>query len=812
LVTSPTSVNTDFTRDVIGRYVCNGLDEALRSTDTISSPDARPFSIIIIGGGSFGLVAAQHLFFKDKQHRHRILILEAGRILLPEHVQNLPMFGLGVPPSTVIDPGVIRAEVWGLPWRSTVSQGFPGLAYCVGGRSIYFGGWCPQLLEEEMPSQRWPPDLIAELNNQYFKEARTQLGVNITNDFIFGRMHEALRKQLFDGINNGKITDAIPLMELPNHLDKFPKAKENLLKLEGPLAVQGNPPRSGYFPINKFSSVPLLIESARAAYYDSDGDDVRKRLMIVPDIHVTKLVTIPVTSTEYKVTEVQTNKGNIPVPEHGIVIIALGTIESARLALLSFQDTPHYDLIGKNLMVHMRSNMTVRIPRTALTSLSPNVKELSASALFVKGRHNFSDGGVGYFHLQITAAGLNGLSTDSEAELFKKIPDIDLLHNFLSVDDTHVIITIRGIGETQSENADSRVTLSSETDGFGVRRAFIAIADPRVEQTRLNNPNSKKDFELWEAMDKSAEDAAKVFAGNASYELLGRVRDGLGTTHHESGTLWIGEDQANSVTNSNCRFHDVVNVFAVGPSLFPSIGSPNPMLTGIALARRTADKIIEVTSIPAIPLEPGYVSLFDGTDDSFKSWQEVGPHAFFLIDGNIVTYPGNDHSVLFYSKAIFKNFNLRLQFRLNKESDNSGVFIRFRFPLQHWPDLAGKEGVDRNKAWVAVHTGFEVQIDDKAAEDKHHTGAIYNVDIGTAAGQQTYNKPAALTAGSWNDYEIQVLQNSYSVKMNGTDVTSFTNIDATRGQSPDANPFSGYIGIQAHTGLTEFRNIRIRQL
>jgi len=792
--------------------VCNGLDEALRSTDTTSRSDARPFSIIIIGGGSFGLVIAQHLFFKDKQHRHRILILEAGRMLLPEHVQNLPMFGLGVPPSTTTDPGVIRAEVWGLPWRSTVSQGFPGLAYCLGGRSIYFGGWSPQLLAEEMPSESWPPNLVSDLNNGYYKEARAQLGTNITNDFIFGKMHEALRKQLFDGINKGNITDAIPLTELPNYLDKYPISKENLLKLEAPLAVQGGPPRPGYFPINKFSSVPLLIESARAAYYDSDGDDIRKRLMIVPDIHVTRLVNIPIMSTEYRVTEVQTNKGNILVPEGGIVIIALGTIESARLALLSFQDAPHYNLIGKNLMVHMRSNMTIRIPRTALTSLSPNVKELSASALFVKGRHNFSDGGVGHFHLQITAAGLNGMGTDSEAELFKKIPDIDLINNFLSVDDTHVIITIRGIGETQSLNSDTRVTLSSETDEFGVRRAFVEIADPRVDQTRLNNPRSKKDFELWEAMDKSAEDAAKVFAGGVPYELLSKIHDGLGTTHHESGTLWIGEDPSNSVTNSDCRLHDIVNVYAVGPSLFPTIGSPNPMLTGIALARRTADKIIEVTSIPATVVEPGYLPLFDGTDDSFKSWQEGGPHAFFLIDGNIVTYPGNDHSVLFYSKAPFKDFNLRLQFRLANDSDNSGVFVRFRSPLKSWPDLAGKEGVNRNKAWVAVHTGFEVQIDDVAAEDKHHTGAIYNIDIGTAKGQQTYNRPATLGAGIWNEYEIQVLQNNYSVALNGTKVTSFTNTDSSRGQPPDANPFSGYIGIQAHTGLVEFRKIRIREL
>jgi choline dehydrogenase-like flavoprotein len=36
-------------------------------------------------------------------------------------------------------------------------------------------------------------------------------------------------------------------------------------------------------------------------------------------------------------------------------------------------------------------------------------------------------------------------------------------------------------------------------------------------------------------------------------------RDVLGTTHHEAGTLWMGDDSNSSVTDSNARFHDVAN-------------------------------------------------------------------------------------------------------------------------------------------------------------------------------------------------------------------------------------------------------------
>jgi hypothetical protein len=806
--------NTDFTHDVIGRYACNGLDEALRSTDRNLRSDARPFDIIIIGGGTFGSAIAQHLFYADKTHSHRILVLEAGRMLLTEHVQNLPMIGLNVPGPTEIDPGIPREEVWGLPWRTTVKFGFPGLAYCIGGRSIYFGGWSPRLLDAEMPSNKWPANLVNDLKNSYFKDASEQIGVNVTNDFIFGKLHNALRAQLFNGINNGNVTDAIPLNQLPNHLGNVPPGQENLFKLEAPLAVQGRSPRSGFFPINKFSTAPLLIEAARTAFYDSDADDVRKRLMVIPDIHVTRLVTIAQGSPgEHRVIEVQTNKGNLPVPENGIVIIALGTIESARLALVSFGGIPNYNLIGNNLMIHLRSNLTIRIPREALPSLDPTIKELQASALFVKGRHTFTDdGSKGYFHLQITAAGLNGLGTDSEAELFKKVPDIDLIHNFLTADDSHVIITIRGIGETQSQNSDTRVILQTPLDEYNLQRAFVTIADPSDPQVRLNNPRSKKDFELWEAMDAAADDVANVFANNQPFETLRKVRDGLGTTHHETGTLWMGDNPNSSVTNIDGRFHYVVNAYAAGPSLFPTIGSPNPMLTGIAIARRTADKIILITSPPPQPLEAGFEHLFNGTDDLFKSWQKVGPGVFSLTDGNIVAYPGFDHSLLFYSKSTFKNFILRLQFRLNTADDNSGVFVRFRYPLKVWPDLVGLEGIDRNAAWIAVHTGFEAQIDDKPPEDKHHTGAIYNIEVGPGAGKQNYTKPPPIQAGVWNDYEIRVTGNTYKVKLNGLQTSSFTNNDANRGQPPDVNAFSGYIAIQGHTGLVSFRNIRIKKL
>ena len=52
-------------------------------------------------------------------------------------------------------------------------------------------------------------------------------------------------------------------------------------------------------------------------------------------------------------------------------------------------------------------------------------------------------------------------------------------------------------------------------------------------------------------------------------------------------------DPGSSVTDSMGRFHNVTNAYVAGPALFPSIGSANPSLTGLTLARRTAQAIID---------------------------------------------------------------------------------------------------------------------------------------------------------------------------------------------------------------------------
>src|ERR1700687_4703249 len=187
---------TDFALDILGRYVCNTFDEALANSDPgyraqaqlPPRSDMRPFDVIIIGGGTFGGALAEDLLFRSTGRSERILVLEGGPFLLPEHQQNLPSLGIG-------------REVWGVPWNANV--GFDGLAYCVGGRAVWGGGWSPRLLASETTA--WPSAVLNDLNakklptgdNGYFRQSSQQIGVTATNDFIFGDLHHALRDQVY---------------------------------------------------------------------------------------------------------------------------------------------------------------------------------------------------------------------------------------------------------------------------------------------------------------------------------------------------------------------------------------------------------------------------------------------------------------------------------------------------------------------------------------------------------------------------------------------------------------------------------------
>ena len=176
IVPPPDVQRTTMSLDVLGRFVCSTWEEAVNNGGT-------PFDAVVIGSGMFGGYCAEKIFRFGAGRNLRVLVLEAGPFLLPTHVQNLPRIGLNVPSamSPSADNGRARELVWGMPWRSNVD--FVGQAYCVGGKSLYWGGWCPRLQADDLTA--WPPTVAQYLTLNY-PILEKQTGVDAKTDFIQG--------------------------------------------------------------------------------------------------------------------------------------------------------------------------------------------------------------------------------------------------------------------------------------------------------------------------------------------------------------------------------------------------------------------------------------------------------------------------------------------------------------------------------------------------------------------------------------------------------------------------------------------------
>ena len=61
---------------------------------------------------------------------------------------------------------------------------------------------------------------------------------------------------------------------------------------------------------------------------------------------------------------------------------------------------------------------------------------------------------------------------------------------------------------------------------------------------------------------------------------------------HQAGTVRFGSDPATSVLDTDCKAHELDNLYVVDTSFFPSIGAVNPALTAMANALRVGDHLL----------------------------------------------------------------------------------------------------------------------------------------------------------------------------------------------------------------------------
>ena len=176
--------------------------------------------------------------------------------------------------------------------------------------------------------------------------------------------------------------------------------------------------------------------------------------------------------------------------------------------------------------------------------------------------------------------------------------------------------------------------------------------------------------------------------------------------------------------------------------------------------------------------DAGFEMLFD----DLSLWKMAGPGRFKPLGDGVMETEGG-MGLWWYTKRRFREFVLQVDWMTTSEEDNSGVFLRFPDP--------------DNDPWIAVKNGYEVQIDDRP-NSEWKTGAIY--------GFQKPSREVSKPVGEWNRYEIQVIDQRYTVMLNGVKVNDF---EGERGTE-------GYIGLQNHgpfkAGGEDYSRVRFRNL
>jgi choline dehydrogenase-like flavoprotein len=133
----------------------------------------------------------------------------------------------------------------------------------------------------------------------------------------------------------------------------------------------------------------------------------------------------------------------------------------------------------------------------------------------------------------------------------------------------------------QAPNPNSRVTLAAERDALGQNRVQL--------DWQLSPMDIRSIIRAQEIVD---EELYRAGLGRLQIEMHDETppHNLTGGWHH-MGTTRMHIDPKKGVVDENCRVHNISNLFIAGPSVFPTSGYANPVLTAVALTVRLADHV-----------------------------------------------------------------------------------------------------------------------------------------------------------------------------------------------------------------------------
>src|SRR5213594_2566828 len=263
-----------------------------------------------------------------------------------------------------------------------------------------------------------------------------------------------------------------------------------------------------------------------------------------------------------------------------IVVLSCGAINSAALLLRSASDkhpnglANSSDVVGRHYMGHVNSvllaisrcpNPTVFQKTLALNDLYFGSKEWP----YPMGHISF----VGKLDGETLKAGAPAIAPGWTLDLMAK-HSLDFWLTSEDLPDPENRVTI---------NRDDEIVLSyrpNNTEGHDRLRAKLERL--MKQQTACAIHGHECHQGLF---------ARNLFVGD---------RIPLAGVAHQNGTIRFGSDPKTSALDTNCKAHEIDNLYVVDGSFFPSSAAVNPALTIMANALRVSDHLIERLGISTI--------------------------------------------------------------------------------------------------------------------------------------------------------------------------------------------------------------------
>jgi choline dehydrogenase-like flavoprotein len=148
----------------------------------------------------------------------------------------------------------------------------------------------------------------------------------------------------------------------------------------------------------------------------------------------------------------------------------------------------------------------------------------------------------------------------------------------------------------QVPNPESRVTLGSERDELGQNRVQL--------NWKITAQDIRSAIRTQEIIGAALE---KAGLGRFFQELREEIPP-INTEggYHHMGTTRMHIDPRQGVVDPDCRVHGIGNLFVAGPSVFPTGGYANPVLTIVALTVRLSDRVKGLLAERPIPVSLGH--------------------------------------------------------------------------------------------------------------------------------------------------------------------------------------------------------------